>query len=90
MRFFKNPFLIFILPALIILIFIVAFPFAFNIYISFTRWDLRFRGAMPQFIGVDNYIKAFQDARFINSLSKTFYLLSVAVPVEFTFGLLLA
>jgi len=90
MRFLKNPLLIFILPALITLIFIVAFPFAFNIYISFTRWDLRFRGAMPQFIGVDNYIKAFQDARFINSLSKTFYLLSVAVPAEFAFGLLLA
>ena len=86
----RNPFFIFILPALIVLVIIVAFPFAFNLYISFTRWNLRFRGAIPQFIGVDNYIRALQDPRFINSLSKTFYMLVVAVPIEFVFGLMLA
>jgi len=90
MKAFKNPLLIFILPALVILIFIIAFPLAFNVYISFTIWDLRFRGATPQFVGVENYIKAIQDSRLINSLSKTFYLLCVAVPAEFLFGLLLA
>jgi len=87
---FRNPFFFFILPALIVLVIIVAFPFVFNLYISFTRWELRFRGAIPEFIGVDNYIKAFQDPRFINSLSKTFYMLCVAVPIEFVFGLFLA
>ncbi|MEN2974572.1 MAG: sugar ABC transporter permease [Candidatus Caldarchaeales archaeon] len=68
----------------------MAFPFVFNLYVSFMRWDLRFRGAVPEFIGISNYLKAFQDARFINSLSKTFYLLSVAVPLEFFIGLILA
>ncbi|MCX8187483.1 MAG: sugar ABC transporter permease [Nitrososphaeria archaeon] len=86
----ETPYLFFILPALIILVIIIAFPFIFNIYMSFTRWDLRYRGAVPEFIGIGNYVKAFQDLRFINSLSKTFYLLSVAVPLEFLFGLILA
>ena len=86
----KFPFLIFILPTLILLVAIIIFPFVFNVYISFHRWNLRFRGALPQFIGVDNYIKAFKDPRFFNSLSKTLYMLVIAVPVEFAFGFLLA
>lgn len=86
----ETSYFFFILPALIVLILIIAFPFVFNLYLSFMRWDLRYRGALPQFIGIDNYVKALQDARLFNSLNKTFYLLIVAVPLEFLFGLLLA
>lgn len=86
----KSPYLLFVLPALIILVAIIIFPFVFNIYISFHRWNLRFRGALPEFIGVSNYAKAFSDPRFFNSLSKTFYMLFLAIPIEFLFGFLLA
>jgi multiple sugar transport system permease protein len=86
----KSPYLIFILPPLIILSAIIVFPLVFNVYLSFQKWDIRFRGAIPEFAGIDNYLKAFSDTRFFNSLSKTFYMLSLAVPSEFFFGLLLA
>jgi multiple sugar transport system permease protein len=86
----KSPYLIFILPSLVILLAIIIFPFAFNLYLSFHKWDIRFRGAVPEFIGVANYLKVLSDARFFNSLSKTLYMLSLAVPLEFFFGLLLA
>lgn len=86
----KNPYYFFILPALIALIIIVAFPFVFNLYLSFMKWDLRYRGAIPEFTGITNYLKVFQDPRFFNALGKTFYLLSIAVPVEFFLGLILA
>ena len=86
----KSPYFIFILPSLIILSAIIVFPFVFNLYLSFQKWDIRFRGATPEFIGITNYLKAFSDTRFFNSLSKTLYMLSLAVPLEFFFGLLLA
>ena len=86
----KSPYFIFILPSLIILLAIIIFPFAFNLYLSLHKWDIRFRGAVPEFVGVANYLKAFSDARFFNSLSKTLYMLTLAVPLEFFFGLLLA
>jgi multiple sugar transport system permease protein len=62
----------------------------FNLYLSLQKWDIRFRGAIPEFIGITNYLKALSDTRFFNSLSKTFYMLSLAVPLEFFFGFLLA
>jgi multiple sugar transport system permease protein len=69
---------------------IIVFPFVFNLYLSLQKWDIRFRGAIPEFIGITNYLKALSDTRFFNSLSKTFYMLSLAVPLEFFFGFLLA
>jgi multiple sugar transport system permease protein len=62
----------------------------FNLYLSLQKWDIRFRGAIPEFIGITNYLKGLSDTRFFNSLSKTFYMLSLAVPLEFFFGFLLA
>lgn len=69
---------------------IIVFPFVFNLYLSLQKWDIRFRGAIPEFIGITNYLKGLSDTRFFNSLSKTFYMLSLAVPLEFFFGFLLA
>jgi len=86
----KSPYFIFILPSLIVLSAIIVFPFVFNLYLSFQKWDIRFRGAIPEFIGITNYLKVFSDTRFLNSLSKTLYMLSLAVPLEFFFGLILA
>jgi multiple sugar transport system permease protein len=54
------------------------------------KWDIRFRGAIPEFIGITNYLKILSDNRFFDSLSRTFYMLSLAVPLEFFFGFLLA
>jgi len=90
MRSPKSLFIIFILPSLVILSAIIVFPFLYNLYLSFQRWDIRFKGATPEFIGITNYLQALSDARFFNSLNKTFYMLSLAVPVEFLFGFLLA
>jgi multiple sugar transport system permease protein len=90
MRSQKSSYFIFILPSLTVLSAIIVFPFVFNLYLSLQKWDIRFRGAIPEFIGITNYLKALSDTRFFNSLSKTFYMLSLAVPLEFFFGFLLA
>jgi len=88
--FSRSPYFIFILPTIIIILAIIIFPLIFNIYISFTAWQIRFKGTNPEFIGLDNYLTAISDARFHNSLFKTFYLLLLALPIEFLFGLILA
>jgi multiple sugar transport system permease protein len=85
----KNR-LLFVLPTLVILILIIAFPLMYNIYLSVLRWQIRFRGALPTFIGAGNFLSALSDFRFYNSLSKTFYLLIFAVPIELSFALGLA
>jgi len=90
MRSQKSSYFIFILPSLIVLSAIIVFPLLFNIYLSLLKWDIRFRGAIPEFIGITNYLKILSDNRFFDSLSKTFYMLSLAVPLEFFFGFLLA
>lgn len=90
MRSQKSSYFIFILPSLIVLSAIIVFPLLFNIYLSLLKWDIRFRGSIPEFIGITNYLKIFSDNRFFDSLSRTFYMLSLAVPLEFFFGFLLA
>jgi len=45
----SNPCLI-IIHALAILLAIIASPFVFNLYISLTRWGLRFRGPYPNLL----------------------------------------
>jgi multiple sugar transport system permease protein len=84
----KNQ-LLFILPTLLILITIIIFPLLYNIYLSASSWNFRMRGSTPEFVGVSNFLAAFSDYRFFNSLSKTFYLMS-AVLLELLFGLGLA
>lgn len=85
----KNR-LLFVLPTLVILISIIAFPLIYNIYLSVLRWQIRFREATPTFIGAENFLSALSDSRYYNSLSKTFYLMVFAVPIELFFGLGLA
>jgi multiple sugar transport system permease protein len=84
----KNQ-LLFILPALVVLIAIIVFPLAYNIDLSVSNWNFRMRGSVPEFAGASNFLEAFSDARFYNSLSKTLYLMT-ALPIELLFGLGLA
>ena len=84
----KNQ-LLFILPILLVLIAIIIFPLAYNIYLSVSNWNFRMRNSVPEFAGVSNFLAAFSDARFYNSLSKSLYLIT-ELPLELLFGLGLA
>jgi multiple sugar transport system permease protein len=89
MRYVTKNQLLFVLPALVVLITIIVFPLAYNIYLSVSNWNFRMRGSVPEFAGASNFLAAFSDERFYNSLSKTFYLV-IALPIELMFGLGLA
>ncbi|NDE77561.1 MAG: sugar ABC transporter permease, partial [Proteobacteria bacterium] len=57
-----TRYLWFIAPAVIVTVAIIIFPWMFTIYMSLHDWQIT--GAQT-FIGLENYVSAFADRRFI-------------------------
>lgn len=82
---------LFILPALFAFINVVLIPFMMGIVYSFTDWDgFSFQGS--QFVGLTNYIEAFNDRRFkqafVFSFKYAFLMLALVNIIGFMFALL--
>lgn len=75
------------LPFLVHFFVVVAYPFFYSIYLSFTTAGLN---ETPQFVGVQNYTQLFADADFHAALGNTFYYTVFAVIGENVFALGLA
>ena len=84
----KLPYLL-LLPALIIMAFVVAYPIIYSFYISFTNYTL-LSSSKPKFIGFKNYVTLFKDPVFLRALLRTIIYMLVAVNSEFILGLLIA
>lgn len=70
----------FIVPAVVVTVAIIIFPWMFTVYMSLHDWQIT--GART-FIGLDNYVSAFSDRRFIAAVWRTalYALFSVTMPV---------
>ena len=85
-----------ILPAQVMLLFIVIFPLLASIYLSLTQWSPLSGGGTRwfqayQFWGwLANYWNIVRDADFLMAVVRTFVIVAVVVPVEFFIGLGLA
>jgi multiple sugar transport system permease protein len=85
-----------ILPALVMLLFIVIFPLLASIYLSLSEWSPMTGGGTRwyqayQFWGwLSNYWNILKDTEFLMALLRTFIIVVVVVPVEFFIGLGLA
>ena len=66
----KRWFALFTVPLLFVFIVVVIIPFLTGVYYSFVSWDGLPKNPM-KFVGLANYMKAFQDTRFLNSLERT-------------------
>ncbi len=82
------PYLL-VAPALIIVLAVVFVPAGNAILMSFQNYDLR-RPNQMGFIGLDNYIKAFTDTLFWQSLGRTLLWVVFGVGFQFLFGFALA
>jgi multiple sugar transport system permease protein len=77
----------FVMPAVMVLVLLVLYPFFYGIYVSFfetnliARWD---------FVGLGNYFTALKDSTFWSSLWTTIVFTVSVVSGHFLFGLLLA
>lgn len=77
-------------PAVLILVFLMAFPIAYTVYLSFSNWTPSSRWT-PEFIGAGNYIKLFyEDPRFLKALWRTLWFTFVAVTIQTILGVGLA
>jgi len=72
----------FIIPALVIVIGVIVFPWAFTIWMSLNEWKV---GAPTTFVGLANYLRLPGDPRFVEAVWHTllYTLLSVALPLIF-------
>lgn len=77
---------LFITPAMIGLVGLIAFPILFALYISFTDYNF----IHMHFIGFANYRKLLHDPLFWRSLGVTWYYVLVSIPLNLVVGLALA
>lgn len=70
----------FVIPALVVVLAVIVFPWAFTIWMSANEWTL---GQARSFVGMVNYIRLWGDPRFWESLGHTLWytLLSVIMPL---------
>jgi multiple sugar transport system permease protein len=79
--------LLFIAPALIGFTFFYLLPTIRAFYIGLTNWSLL---RAPKWIGLDNYIRLFQDEKFWKSIWITFLYVLYNIPVQTVLGILIA
>ena len=79
---------LFFSPGLIGLVFFLAGPILYSLYLSFTTYNIY---QPPRWVGLDNYrIMLTQDPLFWKSLGNTLYYVALSVPINVAAGVLLA
>jgi len=77
----------FVLPALIVVLSVIIFPWIFTIWMSLHEWRV---GANIEFVGLANYFRLPGDERFVNSVLRTLYFTALAVGLPLFFGTIAA
>lgn len=75
----------FLLPAIILMAVLLGYPIIYTIQISFSEVNLATFNP-ETFVGWDNYVAAFEDANFWNSLTVTGFYLVLALPIQMFLG----
>ena len=70
----------FVVPALVVVLAIIIFPWVFTIWMSLNEWKV---GSPTTFVGFSNYLRLTSDPRFIEAVGHTmvYTLLSVLLPL---------
>lgn len=76
----------FMLPAAVVLLGVVAYPFLYNVYVSLTNWNMyNFRN--PELRGLMHYGRIFMEPDFYHIFFKTFAWTAINLVFHFTLGL---
>ncbi len=82
--------IVFILPAIILLLLITIFPLLYTLWLTVQQWELTIN-APPQFVGAQNFVKVLTgDPRFWNAIKNTGFLVVVGVGIQLVLGIGLA
>ena len=79
---------LFVLPTLILVLVVTIFPTIYSFGLSLFKWEATMK-AKP-FVGLDNYIMAFSDPRFLHAVWVTALLVVGGVLIEMVLGFLIA
>ena len=77
------------LPALIVMIAVLAVPLCYDLLVSFFDKSLKYKG-LGNFIGLQNYIADLKNDEFTGSVATTWIFTIGVVSIEFVLGLLIA
>ncbi|MFO7731718.1 MAG: sugar ABC transporter permease [Spirochaetia bacterium] len=86
----KSTPLMFLLPSLIIMAFILLVPIIMGLRLSFFEWLMRDISKEPTFVGLRNYIELFKSDNFRTSVFVTIRFVLSVVVIEIVAGLILA
>lgn len=89
MKIKKRWYAVFTMPLMLVFTMVVIVPFVIGIGYSFVEWD-GFGKHAATFVGLQNYIRVFQDGRFINAALRTTLFTVIAVICVNLFGLIFA
>ncbi|MDH3661482.1 MAG: sugar ABC transporter permease [Alphaproteobacteria bacterium] len=73
----------FVVPALIVILAVIVFPWFFTIWMSVHDWQIT---QTQTFTGLDNYLSLLSDQRFLESIVHTLYFTVLAVILPVIFG----
>lgn len=80
----------FIMPAVVFVVVMMAFPLAYNGWLSFHEWTGSARRP-PNYVGTENYVELTTESdRFYPAVKRTFLFSAVAVSAELTLGIAIA
>lgn len=80
---------LFLIPAIAFLVLTSLYPLVYALILTFFHWDLKI-SPVKKFIGFGNYVHAFKDNQFHNSLQVTLTFVLVTVFVEAVLGMAIA
>jgi multiple sugar transport system permease protein len=89
-KFKELNYLLLLAPLLVFVVAIAIYPLFFSFYISFFKYRLTDPNQTRTFLGLANYLTAFEDAQVIKSVTNTLVFVFGTVTVEMIVGLGLA
>ena len=79
----RGRYMRFVVPALIVILAVIVFPWLFTIWMSVHDWQIT---QTQTFTGLDNYQRLLTDQRFLESIVHTLYFTVLAVILPVIFG----
>lgn len=83
MRRRASPFLWFVLPAVLVVLAVIVFPWMFTLWMSLFDWKI---GNKPQFAGLANYVELATNRRFLEAILHTLVFTALAVAAPLVLG----
>ncbi len=78
---------LFVLPIVLLVLALVAYPFAYAVYLSMTR---KYVGLPPVFVGFENYVKLTWDGFFRRAVQNSFVFTFASVACKLVLGMAMA